>query len=76
MKTFDVLMCQRDDLEASDSFLDLLELDNLKSIEVQADSSLEAKNEALRLHGEEDWMVIRCDEQQRVEGYQGFTVTN
>lgn len=75
MKTFDVLMCQRDDFGASESFFDLLERDNLKTVEVQAADSPEAVVKANCLHSTAGWMAIQCQEQQRVEGYQGFTVT-
>lgn len=63
MKKFDVLLHRKADLN------------DVKTVEVEATDEAEARSEAARKYGALDWVVWVCNEKQFVEGYQGFTVT-
>ena len=63
MKKFDVLLHRKANLE------------DVKSVEIEATDEGEASREAARQYGALDWVVWVCNEKQYVEGYQGFTVT-
>jgi len=72
MKSYDVFMCQRSDLEAAKSFC---ELEDIKSVEITAESQEAATEEALRLLGGQGYEVLKCEERQIVAGFQNFVVT-
>ena len=64
MKSYDVLLHRK------------ANLDDVKSVEIDAVNEDEARREAARLYGMLDWVVWVCNERQFVEGYQNFTVTD
>ncbi|QDT94800.1 hypothetical protein [Gimesia aquarii] len=72
MKTFNVLLCQRTDLENEKAFT---ELEDLKTLEIKAVNYEAAVMIVHQEHSPEGWAILTCEEQHIVEGAQKFVVT-
>ncbi|WP_144986320.1 hypothetical protein [Gimesia aquarii] len=72
MKTFNVLLCRKTDLENEKTFT---ELEDLKTVEIKAMNYEAAVMIVHQEHSPDGWAILTCEEQHFVEGAQKFVVT-